>query len=599
MHYPALVSKQEGRMHMDAVLRSEATRKGYGQHKVACPSCGHERKKKHERTLSLNVGQDSILYNCWHCQWSGVVPMEDRLPKIVEKPVVAKKINTSALTDESLKFLKSRGISQETAEAAGLKSASAYIRAAEQQGNVDVVVFPYRNDGTKYAEKLRWSGGKGFSCNGAPATLWNIDNVQTNDDMIICEGEMDALSFIEAGYESATSIPNGAPIKLVDGKIDPRDDDKFRYIWEAEEKMKWVNRIIICTDADGPGRVAAEELARRIGKDRCWRITLPDGCKDANDVLMKHGQGGMDKLVSSAEAWPISGLYDSAHYFDQVDQIYEEGLSAGETTGYASVDSLYTVSPGMLTVVTGHPSMGKSEFVDQLMVNLAKGKGWKFAICSFENEPRLHITKLISKFLEKEFAGDKSQITPEDFSNGKDFVQMHFSFVHQSDGDLSTVDSIIERLKIAVKRHGIRGAVIDPYNYITKEGDGSETEWISSMLSRIRAFAQAYGLHIWFVAHPTKMMRQSDGTVPPPKGYDISGSAAWFAKADHGLTVHRPAPDKLPTTNIISWKSRFSWLGKQGSCSITYDKARCVYADTHFDPFDDLDAYDPMDPEVA
>lgn len=583
-------------MHLDSILRSEALRKGSGQHKIVCPSCGPDRKKKNDRTLSLNIQQDKVLYQCWHCQQQGIIPLEERMPNIrqQEQKVVAQKIQTEDLTVDSLNFLKQRGISRDTAETAGIKSSRQYIRSAEAE--VDVIVFPYKNKGQKYAEKLRWTGGKGFSCNGAPATLWNIDNVQTNDDMIICEGEMDALSFIECGYESAVSIPNGAPIKLVDGKIDPKDDDKFRYVWDAQEKMEFVKRVIICTDADGPGQVAAEELARRIGKDVCWKITLPEGCKDANEVLIKHGQDGIDKLVSSAEPWPISGLYDSSHYFDQVDKIYSEGLGAGETTGYASVDELYTVATGMLTVVTGHPSMGKSEFVDQLMVNLAKGRDWKFAICSFENEPRLHITKLISKYLEKNFSGNK--LTPEELEDAKRFVQSHFSFVHQSDGDLSTVESIIERLKVAVKRHGVRGAVIDPYNYIVREGDGSETEWISIMLSRIRAFAQAYDLHIWFVAHPTKMQRNNDGRVPPPMGYDISGSAAWFAKADHGLTVHRPSPDSLPTTNIISWKSRFSWLGKQGSCSLSYDKNRCIYTDDSFDPFDGLTGYDPTDPDI-
>jgi twinkle protein len=915
-------------MHMDVVLRSEALRRGNGQHKIACPFCGPERKKKNDRTLSLSVTQEKVLYQCWHCQEHGVVTFDDGAEKFQRRErakVVAKKLNTDDLSADSIAFLKSRSISRDTAEAAGLRSARSFVRAANS--DVDVVVFPYKNGGKSYAEKLRWSGGKGFSCNGAPATFWNIDNVQTNDDMIICEGEMDALSFIECGYESAVSIPNGAPMKLVDGQIDPRDDEKFRYVWEAKDKMEFVGRVIICTDSDGPGQVAAEELARRIGKDVCWRIKMPEGFKDANDVLMAQGRDGIDALVKSAEPWPISGLYDSSHYFDQVDKIFDEGLGSGATTGYASVDEYYTVAPGMLTVVTGHPSMGKSEFVDQIMVNLAKGRGWKFAICSFENEPRLHITKIISKYLEKRFTIRGGTISDAEMDDAKQFVQSHFSFVHQSDGDLSTVSSIIERLKVAVKRHGIRGAVIDPYNYIVKEGDTSETEWISTMLSRIRTFAQAYGLHIWFVAHPTKMMRTADGKVPPPMGYDISGchdsetevltssgwvshpqlseehmvaaydpasgsisyekpsvihvydhdgpmhhwfgdsmdmlvtpnhrmvakrnpsgsysfntssevtsgrwyfpasssgvsggddsaldgidlgydrddlmwfigfwvaegcvqsnslsvcqaedqhdvpkavmdrlglsyadkisdgryrekrmwvsrlyrkwhvdlidfvirecgsgainkrvppmiwgmtreakmaflegywfgdgadrnnsrqaytisegladdiqrlavecglftsarkdysknerwadryavtwreqdhrsvqgdrnlttvnytgkvycvtvstgayvtrrngkvayhgnSAAWFAKADHGLTVHRPSPDLLPTTNIISWKSRFSWLGKQGSCSLSYDKNKCIYTDDSFDPFEGLTSYDPTDPDL-
>ena len=74
-----------------------------------------------------------------------------------------------------------------------------------------------------------------------------------------------------------------------------------------------------------------------------------------------------------------------------------------EATDHPNVDELYTIVEGQLTVVTGHPSSGKSEFIDQIMVNLAEERGWKFAVCSFENEPRLHIAKLISKHFRKPF----------------------------------------------------------------------------------------------------------------------------------------------------------------------------------------------------
>ena len=56
----------------------------------------------------------------------------------------------------------------------------------------------------------------------------------------------------------------------------------------------------------------------------------------------------------------------------------------GESTGYDNVDELYTMVAGQLTVVTGHPSSGKSEFIDQIMVNMAQEKDWKFAICSLK-----------------------------------------------------------------------------------------------------------------------------------------------------------------------------------------------------------------------
>ena len=84
----------------------------------------------------------------------------------------------------------------------------------------------------------------------------------------------------------------------------------------------------------------------------------------------------------------------------------------------------------------------------------------------------------------------------------------------------------------------LEGQVIDPYNYIIMDKESSETESISNMLTRIQSFAKAYGCHIWFVAHPAKMQRYGN-ELPRPDGMAISGSMAWWAKADVGLTVHR------------------------------------------------------------
>ena len=89
------------------------------------------------------------------------------------------------------------------------------------------------------------------------------------------------------------------------------------------------------------------------------------------------------------------------------------------------------------------------------------------------------------------------------------------------------------------------------------EGDGSETEKISNMLTRVQSFAKSYGVHVWFVAHPAKMQRYGND-LPRPDGMSISGSMAWWAKADVGLTVHRQEEN----TEIICWKCRYRWVGK-------------------------------------
>ena len=581
-----VLAKSEDTMGIEHLVLPVVHSMRHGQHKVVCPSCGPQRKKKGDKTLSVKVDDDTAVYQCWHCQEHGSVHLRDERPSIKQvwqadriKPVaVAAKKHWDALSQKGIDFLKSRGISQDTAKKLGIKSSMTYIQAAGAV--VDTVVFSYMNKTEEYAAKLRWTGGKGFTSNGAPASLWNLQNVLKDDWLIICEGEMDAATLVEAGYESATSIPLGAVIKVADGEINPEEDGKFRFVWDAKKQIDAASRIVICCDADGPGQAAAEEIARRIGKDRVWVVEYPEDCKDANDVWLKHGQSGIDDLIGNCIPWPISGLYDSSHFFDQLDDIYANGMGRGESTGYPSLDELYTVSAGMLTIVTGHPSSGKSELVDQIMVNLAKSNGWQFAVSSFENEPRIHIAKLISKYMGKPFfMGPTARMEPEELEIGKEFIRKHFSFIYQADGMMASMDSILERLKAAVMRYGIRGVVIDPYNYIQKPSDVTETDWISVMLTRVRLFAQAHGLHVWFVAHPAKMMRSADGKVPAPKGYDISGSAAWFAKADHGLTVHRPDPAKSVASEVHSWKSRFSWLGKQGQCTLYFNTTTSTYSE--------------------
>jgi twinkle protein len=51
-----------------------------------------------------------------------------------------------------------------------------------------------------------------------------------------------------------------------------------------------------------------EELARRIGKEVCWKVTYPEGCKDINEVLVKLGKDAVINVWQSAVLWPIEGI---------------------------------------------------------------------------------------------------------------------------------------------------------------------------------------------------------------------------------------------------------------------------------------------------
>jgi len=489
--------------------------------------------------------------------------------------VVAKsRLEPSPLDKTALEWLANRGISEEVANEYSLLST--LYRFNGERERRGAICFPYTNDGSIYSWKLRSLAGKFYSCSGSPSTLFGIENISIGNDLFIVEGEMDVLAMRMAGYK-AVSMPHGALDKPLSEAGGFSSVQKLKSLGDANEYIEAAGRVFIALDNDGPGDITSEEIARRVGKEKCWRVKFGEH-KDANDALLAEGVAFMQLCVKKAEPWPVSGLYDAMTYRDEVFNGYDNGVGAGKTTGYRTVDNLYTVADGQLTVVTGVPGSGKSEWCDQLMINLASSEGWTFAVCSFENEPRYHLPKLLSKHLSKPFfKGPSPRATREEVERGLEWVNDHFFFLHQKDGSLTEIDDIISRIKIAVLRYGVRGVIIDPYNFISKSTkDMSETDWVSEMLTKLKLLATQLEIHIWFVAHPTKMQRGQDGKIMVPGGYDISGSANWFNKTDNGITVHRTK--ESPTiAEIHVWKIRFAWLGKMGNTKLSYNTVTTRY----------------------
>ena len=541
--------------------------------RIACPSCSETRKKKREKTLSVTVNPDGTkLYFCHHCGESGSI---FRKKEYFKKESNVTRIQPRATVDESAikNFFNSRGILWSQDIDLPVISGKRYFNGF---GELDAVGFVYGDQSQPSAIKWRAINQKAFTQEGAARHFYGIEFIPDDaKELIIVEGECDALALASAGI-AAVSCPNGAP-QMVSGKsFSPEDDNKFSYIWEARELIDRCDKIILATDNDKAGHALAEEIARRIGRAKCWAINYPAGCKDANEVIQQHGVEALKDVVSKSQPLPLKGVYSAKSYIQDVQDIFAKGVGSGESTGIASIDDLFTIAEGQLSVVTGVPSSGKSEFVDQIMVNLAQNCSWKFAVASFENPPHFHIAKLSEKIVGKAFfEGEAERMTNKELTDCSNFIDKHFVFLDSRDGAVSTIDSIIDRAKQAVMRLGIRGLVIDPYNYIEKNTQSDESQSISSMLTKVTAFAKAHGVHVWFIAHPAKMYTREDGSMPIPTGMSISGSAAWFAKADLGVTVHRVGDD----TEIHCWKSRFKWIGKQGAVPLAYDKSTGRYSE--------------------
>jgi len=543
--------------------------------RVVCPFCTPERRKQKSKDMTLTRKPDgAVVYFCHHCLENGSVQPQKQ--EITLSAVPSKVITSNKLEERHYAYLQSRGISKVTADKMGLFAADKWFARLDKKS--DAIGFPYYRDGALVSAKYRSFPEKDFTQDsGGAHDFFALDKVEKGKPLIIVEGEIDCLTLIEAGVENVVSVPSGAPIKVADGKVLPSEDKRFSYVWNAREIIDAAPYIVLATDQDAPGQALAEELARRIGKEKC-RIAKFNK-KDLNEVFLSDDDPTrtpgeiIADIIADAHPYPIAGLTDPSAYADRLNDLYAKGTGKGFSTGYSSVDTIYTVAPGQLTVVTGYPSSGKSNFVDQLMINLARTHDWKFAICSFENQPEIHISRLMEIYTKKRFFDGRGRMNEQERDQAFKFVQDHFLFIDNNGEEPSTLESILERARIGVKRMGIRGLVIDPYNYIDlNKTNSTETEAISNMLTRVQRFCKAHDVHTWFVAHPSKINR-SGVEQPRPDGMAISGSMAWWAKADCGITVHRLEE----YVEIAVWKSRYRWVGTQGETTLLYNKVSGTY----------------------
>src|SRR5690606_29871554 len=122
-----------------------------------------------------------------------------------------------------------------------------------------------------------------------------------------------------------------------------------------------VKTHIIAVDSDAAGARLKDELVRRLGRENCLVVEWPNGCKDANDVLVTRGKAVLAECIKGAQPLPVEGAHSASEFFAEIRQHYLHGKEKALSTGWRSVDEHYTVLPGEWTLVTGIPGHGKSE----------------------------------------------------------------------------------------------------------------------------------------------------------------------------------------------------------------------------------------------
>lgn len=520
--------------------------------KQTCPQCSHLRKNKTDPCLSVTYTDEAVLYKCHNCDWSGAVYYRSKFEqtkKTYKRPDAPKVVKELA---PIYKYFAKRKISQKTVDLYGVSF-----------NDKKEIVFPYYKYGELVNVKYRTNLGNGKKKfrqeKDTEKTLYGMDLVKDTDTLIWVEGEMDVLALAEQGIFSV-SIPQGA------------SENKLECIENCFDFIQQFKTHIIAVDNDVPGDKLKESLLSRIGKEKCKVVNWKQ-YKDADEALI--GGENLKTFIDSAEDIAPDGILTFYDCFDEIYKYNFEKDSDYFETGWTKFDNLVKIRTGYMMIVSGYPSRGKSTFVDNLLMNLSKRYGLKHLIASFESVIAGHYNSLLEMYSEVAIYRYMREHDNNIFGEPFEFIADHF---YRFDIDrLWTVDEIIERTELAVRKYGVKTLVIDPYNRLNnKIVNNREDLYIGSILSKLSMLAKRLNILVIFIAHPKK----PDGEKMPNM-YSISGSGDWYNMADYGIIVHRDRSESgklnnLPTIFVEKVKNHFLGDTSGGEITLRYDEYKRI-----------------------
>ena len=532
-----------------------------GKKEGVCPLCSHNRKPENRKAKCAMYDWERGLGTCMNCDEVFQLHTFKRKGNVDKEYIKPEWKNNILLSDNAVKWFEKRGISQKTLVKAKITESQEWM---PQTNNIEnTIQFNYFINNELINIKYR-DGRKNFKLvKGAEKVFYNLDSTVGHDSVVIVEGEIDALSFIEAGVASVVSVPNGATLNRLN----------LDYLDNCIEYFEDKSKIIIGVDGDEAGQNLQQELIRRFGAEVCYTISF-DNNKDANEYLLNYGPSMLKRLVDQADPVPLENVVTLKDIDNELQEFIHEGFKPGYQVGLDNFDSIFSTYTGQFITVTGVPSSGKSDFVDRMVVGYQMKYGWKTAFASPENKPTfLHAHKLMRKI--GNWMPSKVDINTEKWNQVTDVVNENFYFIENERYDL---DSVLEKGAELVKRKGIKCLVIDPYNKIKMKGAEKMSIPDATMeyLTRIEAFAKKYDVLVMVVAHPTKMYKKEDGTLDEPNMYNIKGGGEWYDASYHGLLVHRDYTKGTVKVKVL--KVKFQNLGEnQAEAHFKWDKVSGNY----------------------
>ncbi len=530
-----------------------------GRKAVRCPFCSDERKAKNQKKKPCYVWAEEERFKCFNCDRYGYrtkvfTGVKYERPQPLPNDLPPEKM----LSPVVVQYFAERGISQLTLQKMNVRTTEYCFPqdVTEDESGKPIfkptlaIVYPYTYKGVLMFYKYRGMERQFAISKNPKLIFWNIDVLMRETpptEVIITEGEPDALSWIECGEMNVLSVPNGAS----------KRGNALEYLGRTIEFFEVVETIYLATDNDEAGLALREDLARRLGKHRIKLMKYPEGCKDSNDVLVKYGKDALLDVKKKAEPYPIEGVATLLDIEQQLDNLYQNGREPYHKAFLSNLDEYITWSHGnQLTGVSARPNSAKSDFLFNILLRLSIIYDMKWLIFSPETGDTTDIIELLMQimtgrvFMYNGRDGANATLGAEEYAYCKSIIHKYFLFLDFDDIGVCTVETFLEKSEEAVKKYGVNGILADPYNHFSDgfsgDGEGGMALGLSGKLTMLKSFCRRFNTHMILVPHPAKLT----GNEPMDNAYDIFGATMWSNKLDNLVFLNRLYETGMPEKGI-------------------------------------------------
>lgn len=419
--------------------------------------------------------------------------------------------------------------------------------------------------------------------------LFNMNRINVNSPLLICEGEPDCLSAIEAGFKNAVSVPLGS--------------SNLHWI---DENLEWLDQfesIIICADNDDAGVKMQKECVPRLGSWRTKVVDIPAipigntgrVTKDLNEILYVCGKDKVLELILDAKDSPVPSVAD----LSDVEPTEYEDVD-GVTTGLKAIDDeLMRLFFGTLTIVSGQPGSGKSSLLTQLACNSLDND---ISTWLFSGELPNGVEKSWFNYI---FAGPRN-ITDAISRRGNPYKKISTTtlaeinktykgrwHIYRDDYD-NTLDKLIASMTDTVRKYGARCLILDNFMCIDTETSEEELRSQTDTIKKLIEFAKKYQVAVILVCHPRKMDAGTNVGI-----YDIAGTSNIVNLAHRTIGLRRVTDAERENAAKYSEKRR-QLLKYDVIITVVKDRMfgrQNIDVGLYYDPasrrfFSDMDEYD-------